>query len=260
MIFDTHTHYDDEAFDGDREKVLDSIREAGVRRFVNVSAEWSSLGKIRRLTEGRADAYAAYGIHPDNVGELSDDRFEELKNYCLREECVAVGEIGLDYHWNVESRETQIYWFKRQLALAREMKLPIIIHSRDAAADTMEIAREEEIGRIGGVVHCYSYSAEQAVEYVDMGMYIGIGGVLTFKNARKLRQVVETIPLDKLVLETDCPYLAPEPNRGRRNNSAYLKYVAAAIAEIKGITEEEVEAVTWENACRMYGLPVDLSV
>ncbi|MCR4652739.1 MAG: TatD family hydrolase [Eubacterium sp.] len=260
MIFDTHTHYDDEAFDGDREEVLSSIREQGVLRFVNVSAEWTSLEKTRKLTEGRREAYAAYGIHPDNVGELNDQRFEKLKTYCQRQECVAVGEIGLDYHWNVESRETQIHWFKRQLALARELKLPIIIHSRDAAADTMEIARCEDIGKIGGVVHCYSYSAEQAKEYVDMGMYIGIGGVLTFKNARKLRQVVEVVPLEKIVLETDCPYLAPEPNRGRRNNSAYLKYVAEAIAGIKGITPEEIEAVTWENACRMYGLPAEVDL
>jgi TatD DNase family protein len=254
MIFDTHAHYDDEAFDKDREEVLANLEAQGVAGFVNVSADWKSLEGTRKIVEGRKDAYAAYGIHPDNVGELGDERYGILREYCQREECVAVGEIGLDYHWNVENRETQIEWFRKQLALARELSLPVIIHSRDAAADTMEIARQEDLGKIGGVVHCYSYSLEQAREYVDMGMYLGIGGVVTFKNGKKLRRVVEEIPLEKLVLETDCPYLAPEPNRGKRNCSAYLKYVVSAIAQIKRVTEEEAEAVTWENACRMYRL------
>ena len=165
-----------------------------------------------------------------------------------------MGEIGLDYYWekDEEKKYHQRYWFRRQIDLAREVGLPIVIHSRQAAQDTMDIAKEERIGDIGGVVHCYSYSAEQAKEYLKMGLYLGIGGVLTYKNARVLKEVVQMAPLQSLVLETDCPYLTPEPNRGKRNSSLNIPYVVEAISQIKGVSTEQVEAVTWDNAMRLY--------
>ncbi|MEE8886926.1 MAG: TatD family hydrolase [Eubacteriales bacterium] len=256
MIFDTHAHYEDEAFDTDREEVIRSLPAAGVTAFVNVASTWDSLEKTKTVAETHDHAYAAYGIHPDNVSELSEERMEILKKYCLTDKCVAVGEIGLDYHHGKETRDEQILWFRRQLGLARELGLPVIIHSRDAAEDTMKIAREEKIGGIGGVVHCYSYSPEDARQYVRMGLFLGVGGVVTFKNARRLKETVAEEPLESLVLETDCPYLAPEPHRGTRNSSANLPYVVQAIAEIKGVTAEEVENVTYQNALRMYHLSV----
>lgn len=254
MIFDTHAHYEDEAFDGDREEVLRSLPAAGVTEVVNVASTWNSLEKTRRVVEGHDHMYAAYGIHPDNVYELSDERMEELKAYCRTDRCVAVGEIGLDYHHGKENREEQIRWFERQLALAAELDLPVIIHSRDAAADTMSILQEQKTGETGGVVHCYSYSVEDALRYVNAGLFIGIGGVVTFKNARRLKETVAAVPLESLVLETDCPYLAPEPHRGTRNSSANLPYVVRAIAEIRHISEEEVEDATYRNAKRLYRL------
>ena len=254
MIFDTHAHYEDEAFDEDRDDMIRTLPDYHVGRFVNVASDWSSLEKTRKIAENYTDAFAAFGLHPDNVGELNEERVKELEEYLRFPKCVAVGEIGLDYHWNKDNREEQIYWFRRQVELARSHRLPVIIHSRDAAQDTMNIAREENLGEIGGVIHCYAYSVEQAMEYTDMGMYLGIGGVVTFKNARRLKETVQAVPLSHLVLETDCPYLAPEPNRGSRNSSRNLRYVVRAIADLKGISAEEVEQTTWENACKMYRL------
>ena len=174
-----------------------------------------------------------------------------MKTLFQRDKVVAVGEIGLDYYWNKENHETQKKWFVRQLNLAREKNLPVLIHSREAAADTMEIMKNYASG-LDGVIHCYSYSKEMALEYIKMGFYIGVGGVVTFKNARKLKEVVEAIPLESILLETDCPYLAPEPYRGKRNSSLYLSYVADEIAKLKGITKEEVVRQTEANAREMY--------
>ena len=167
---------------------------------------------------------------------------------------MAIGEIGLDYHWEEPEPEVQKHWFLRQLDLAREVSLPIIVHSRDAAKDTLDIMKSEKAGELGGVIHCFSYSVEMAREYLNMGFYLGIGGVLTFNNAKKLKEVVEYMPMDQLVLETDCPYLSPVPNRSKRNSSLNLPYVVKAVSEIKGVSEEEVIAVTRENARRMYRL------
>ena len=184
---------------------------------------------------------------------MNEETFAEMEALLDNDKVVAVGEIGLDYYWDNESHELQKKWFVRQLELARRHHLPIIIHSREAAADTMEIMKEYAQG-LEGVIHCYSYSREQAEEYVKMGFYIGIGGVLTFKNAKKLKEVAAAIPLERIVLETDCPYLAPEPFRGKRNQSSYIRYVAEKLAEIKGMTAEEVIAVTEANAKKMYHL------
>ena len=205
------------------------------------------------LAEKYPYVYAAVGIHPDEVGALNEEIFAGMEALLRHDKVVAVGEIGLDYYWDNESHEVQEKWFVRQLELARRHNLPIIIHSREAAADTMEIMKAHAQG-LEGVIHCYSYSREQAEEYVKMGFYIGIGGVLTFKNAKKLKEVAAAIPLERIVLETDCPYLAPEPFRGKRNQSSYIRYVAEKLAEIKGMTAEEVIAVTEENAKKMYRL------
>ena len=167
---------------------------------------------------------------------------------------MAVGEIGLDYYWDEPAREIQKKWFERQIALAREVKLPMIVHSRDAAQDTLEVLKAGNAQEVGGVIHCFSYGIEMAREYLDMGFYIGIGGVVTFKNAKKLKEVAEYVPLDRILLETDCPYMAPEPHRGKRNSSLYLPHVAEKIAQIKGVSTEEVCRATLENAKKMYGI------
>ena len=233
MIFDTHAHYDDEAFDGDREELLSGLAAGGIGTVVNVGADMASTKTTIALTEKYPFIYVLA-----QSGKI-----------------VAIGEIGLDYYWEEPDHETQKKWFHRQLNLARELKLPVIIHSRDAAKDTLDIMKEEHSGEIGGVIHCFSYGKEMAAEYLKMGFYLGIGGVLTFKNAKKLLEVAEMAPLDRLVLETDCPYLAPVPNRGKRNSSLNLPYVAEKLAEIKKCTPEEIVRATEENARRLYRLP-----
>ncbi len=251
-IFDTHAHYDDKAFDQDRESLLGSLPDLGIARVVNVGASLASCRRTLALTKQYDYIYGAIGIHPSETGELNEESFESLREMCKEKKCVAIGEIGLDYYWDEPDRETQKKWFVRQLHLAKELKLPVIIHSRDAARDTMDMMEAEKAGETGGVVHCFSYTKETAEVFLDMGFFIGIGGVLTFQNARKLKEAVDSIPLDRMVLETDCPYLAPVPYRGKRNSSLYLPYVVTAMAQIKGISEEAVRKAAWENACRLY--------
>lgn len=251
-IFDTHAHYDDEAFDADRDELLNSLPENGIARVVNVGSSLASCRRTIELTERYGFVYGAIGVHPSETAELIEESLAWLRQACQSKKCVAVGEIGLDYYWDEPEKEIQKRWFSEQLDLARELKLPVIIHSRDAAKDTVDIMAAKRAGEIGGVIHCYSYTKETARTFLDMDFYFGIGGVLTFKNAKKLKEAVEYIPMDKIVLETDCPYLAPEPNRGRRNSSLNLPYVIAALAQVKGIREEEVRAAAWENACRLY--------
>ena len=252
MIFDTHAHYDDAAFAEDREALLSSLPGRGIGRVINVCSDMDSLRTTMELAEKYPYIYGAVGIHPDEVGKLNDGILEEMRLLCRLEKAAAVGEIGLDYYWNKENHPVQIRWFERQLELAREEGLPVIIHSREAAADTLEVMKRMKAGEIGGVMHCFSYSRELAREYLDMGLYLGIGGVLTFKNARKLKEVVEYAPLSRLLLETDCPYLAPAPNRGKRNSSLNLPYVVEEIAALKGISPEEVMEKTAENAFRLF--------
>lgn len=254
MIFDSHAHYDDHAFDEDREEVLASLREHGVGTVVNVGASLDGVRRTMELAEKYSFIYGAAGVHPDEVGELNEENFAWLREQCLREKTVAVGEIGLDYYWDKENHALQKEWFIRQLRLAKELKMPVIIHSREAAADTMEILKQEYDPEIPVVVHCYSYSPELAREYLKMGYYLGIGGVVTFKNAKKLKETVKEAPLKQLLLETDCPYLAPAPNRGKRNDSRNLSYVAEAVGELKGVSAEEVIRITEENARRFYRL------
>lgn len=251
-IFDTHAHYDDEAFDADREELLERLPGEGIARIVNVGASLASCRKTIALMNRYEYVYGAIGVHPSETAELDEEAFTDLRQQCQLEKCVAVGEIGLDYYWDEPDRELQKKWFRRQLNLAREIGKPVIIHSRDAAKDTVDIMTEEHAEEIGGVIHCYSYTKETAESFLKMGFYFGIGGVLTFKNAKKLKEAVAYLPLEKIVLETDCPYLAPEPNRGKRNSSLNLPYVVRAMAELKGTDEETVRRVTWENAERLY--------
>lgn len=253
MIFDTHAHYDDEKFNEDREKLLEELPELGVGTVVNVGASLKGCRASIEFAKKYPYFYAAVGVHPDACGELDEESFAELEKLCQEEKVVAVGEIGLDYHWDVEPREVQKKWFIRQIELARKLNLPINVHSRDAAEDTFNIIKKHAQG-LKGIIHCFSGSKELAVEYVKLGFHIGVGGVVTFKNGKKMKQVVESIPLEWIVLETDCPYLAPEPYRGKRNNSSYIRHMAEKIAVIKGITTEEVLAQTNKNAREVYGL------
>lgn len=254
MIFDTHAHYDDEAFKEDRDELLVSLAAGGIEAVTNVGASMKSSENTIKLTEKYPFVYGAIGVHPNETGELTEEKLNWLKENAKGEKIVAIGEIGLDYYWEEPDHDTQKTWFIRQLNLAREVNLPVIIHSRDAAKDTLDLMKAENSKDIGGVIHCFSYGKEMAREYLSMGFYLGIGGVLTFKNARKLKEVVEYMPLDQLVLETDCPYLAPVPNRGKRNSSLNLPYIVNEISEIKGVSKEEVIETTCRNAKRLYRL------
>lgn len=253
MIFDTHAHYDSSQFEDDREELLASMPELGVGMIVNVGASYESCFSVPEMVKKYPFMYAAVGVHPDEVGALNEETFARMKEQFQREKVIAVGEIGLDYYWDNESHDVQKKWFIRQLKLAEELSLPVLIHSREAAADTLEIMKEHGSG-LSGVIHCFSYSREMAEEYVRMGYYIGVGGVVTFKNGRKLKEVVKAVPLTSIVLETDCPYLAPVPFRGKRNHSGYIRYVAEEVAQIKDISVEEVIRQTEDNAKKMYGL------
>ncbi len=253
MIFDTHAHYDDKQFSEDRDQVLSSMQEQGIGTIVDASATVDSWERVLELTKRYPFVYGMIGVHPDEVGDLNEENFARMEQLLHEEKVVAVGEIGLDYYWDKEQHEIQKEWFIHQLQLARKLNMPVNIHSREAAQDTMEIMKEYATD-MKAIIHCYSYSKEMAEEYVKMGYLLGIGGVVTFKNAKKLKEVVKAVPLSHIVLETDCPYLAPEPNRGKRNASSNLIYVAQTIAELKGTTTEEVIAVTEENARKFYGL------
>lgn len=254
MIFDTHAHYDDEAFDEDRDELLLSMKEHGIEKIVNIGASFESNEQTLRLAGQYDFMKAAFGIHPEHAAQLNEENFNRIEELCRLDCCVAVGEIGLDCYWPEPEPAIQKPWFERQMDLARRIGKPIIVHSRDAAQETYEMMKAAHAEEIGGVVHCFSYSKEMAKQFVDMGFFIGIGGVVTFKNSRKLKEVVEYIPLEHIVLETDCPYLAPVPFRGKRNSSLLLPHVVETISELKGISAEEVERVTWDNAHRLYRL------
>ena len=222
MIFDTHAHYDDDAFDEDRDTLLSGMKEAGVEYIVNVGASMASSKRSVELAKKYPFVYAAVGVHPDEVGELDEEKFSQLREWSKLEKVKAIGEIGLDYYWDKEKHDLQKHWFMRQMELANEVKLPMIVHSREAAKDTLDMVIAAKPLELSGIIHCYSYSVEQAREYLNMGYYLGIGGVLTFKNAKKLKEVAEYAPLSQIVLETDCPYLAPTPYRGKRNTSSII--------------------------------------
>lgn len=252
MIIDTHAHYDDKAFAEDREEVLSDLVVHGVHRVINSGSSLEACRRTIELMEQYPFIYGSLGVHPSDTAELTEEDMDWLARQSRLAKCVAIGEIGLDYYWNEPQRELQKKWFVRQLRLAREVGLPVVIHSREAAQDTITLMQEERAEEIGGVIHCYSYSKESARSFLDMGFYFGIGGVVTFTNGKKLKEVTEYLPMDRILLETDCPYLSPVPRRGKRNDSRNLPFVAEEIARIKGISREEVERITTRNALRLY--------
>ncbi len=254
MIFDTHAHYNDQAFDEDREELLARMEPAGITRIANMGASMKDVRDSQELAGRYPFLYAGVGLHPDEVGVLDEEKMAFLTELCRREKTIAVGEIGLDYHGDRTGRDVQQKWFIRQLQMAKETNLPVNIHSRDAAQDTFDIMKKEHAGTTGGIIHCFSASAQMALEYVKLGYCIGVGGTVTFKNARVVREVVAAVPLAHIVTETDCPYLAPTPHRGERNSSLYLPLVIREIAKIKGVSEQEVEETTFANALRVYRL------
>ena len=256
MIFDTHAHYDDSRFDEDREAVLTSLSCHNVSRVVNVAADMDSVRTTLALADKYDFIYAAIGVHPDGIAEMTEADIETLRALSAHEKVVAVGECGLDYYGREIPRETQIHWFSRQLALAKECDLPVIVHSRDAAEDTYETVKRFYTGDGAGIIHCFSYGKEMARQFLDLGYYIALGGVVTFKNSKKAKEVAAYVPEDRLLIETDCPYLAPVPKRGTRNDSGNLGYVLDTMAELRGVSREHIERATYENACRLYRLKV----
>ncbi len=251
QIFDTHSHYTDSAFDEDRDQVLDALPKEGIVHAVLAGTTLEDSAAGIALTRRYDYLYAAVGIHPETAGQQPADYLAQLERMAADPRVVAVGEIGLDYHYEGYDRDVQIRLFREQLDLAKQLDLPVIIHARDCTEDYVNILREM---RPRGVVHCFSGSAETAREVLKLGMYIGFTGVLTFKNAKKALKALAEVPEDKLVLETDCPYMAPEPYRGRRNSSLYVYRMAERIAEIKGMEAADVERITTENGRRLFGI------
>ena len=252
-IFDTHSHYADSAFDGDRDELLAALPDKGVRFAALAGSSMQESAENVALAQKYGYIYAAVGVHPESVDETPSDYREKLTELVKSSEKVrAIGEIGLDYHYENYDRDKQILFFRQQLELARELSLPVIVHSRNASEDTLDILKEY---RPAGVVHCFSGSAEVAKEVIKLGMYIGFTGVLTFKNAKKALRALEAVPLDRLLLETDCPYMSPEPLRGRRCDSSMICYTAEKAAQIKCISTQELLDITCRNGMDLYHIP-----
>lgn len=252
MLFDSHAHLDDGRFDKDRDEIIANAMKNGVKYILNAGADLSTSISSVNLAEKYSMIYAAVGVHPHDVKDMDYDTIEVLRALSNKEKVVAIGEIGLDYYYNHSPKEDQRKWFKRQIELAKEVKLPIIIHDRDAHEETFNILKEYDAGSIGCVMHCYAGSVEMAKEYIKKGIYISIAGPITFSNAKKTLDVAKEIPLEWLMIETDSPYLTPVPYRGKRNESTYVKFVAEKIAEAKGITFEEVAHQTTLNAKKLF--------
>ncbi len=250
MFFDTHTHLDDKKFDEDREEVIERIQKSGVSLAVNIGADMESSKRSVELSEKYVFLYAAVGVHPCDTANMTDRDLEELEELTKHEKVVAIGEIGLDYYWDDVDRETQKKWFRKQLLLAKKLDMPYIIHDREAHADTIEIIKE--IGYTNGVMHCFSGSVEMAEIMVKMGLYISIAGQVTFKNAQKVKEVAKAVPQDRLLIETDSPYLTPEPYRGKRNDSENVRFTCEKIAELRGMSTEELAKITLSNGKKFY--------
>ena len=250
MYFDTHAHYDDKAFDDDRDILLASMPESNISHIINLGCDKVTSEKSVELSARFPFVYAAVGWQPQEWQSWSDNSIEEIRELAQKPKVVAIGEIGLDYYWDTSQKDLQKEMFRSQLKLAKELNLPVVVHDREAHADCLEIC--DEVNMTRGVFHCYSGSAEFAKLLIDRGWYLGFDGPVTYKNAKKLPEVVKVCPLDRILIETDSPYLSPEPLRGRRNDSKNLPYIAAKIGEIKGLSAEEVAKITKENALRLF--------
>lgn len=253
IIYDTHAHYDDNSFDEDRENILSEIKSNGVALILNCSSSYESIEKTYNLTIDNDFIYGALGIHPENADEFNDTVENEIINLINKnEKILAIGEIGLDYYWDENpSKEVQKEVFRRQMKLAEKLNLPVVIHDRDAHSDTLEILKE--FPNVKGILHCFSGSVEFAMECIKLGYYIGIGGVVTFKNAKKVVEVVSKIPMEKILVETDAPYMSPVPNRGKRNKSDYIAYIIEQIAKIRQLEPKEVNLAVNDNFKRLIG-------
>lgn len=252
MIFDSHAHYDHEQFRSDREALFKKLPEEGIQYIINVASDMRSSRMSIELAKRYPFIYASVGVHPHDVKDMKEEHLEHLIHLTAYDKVVAIGEIGLDYHYEYSPKTVQKLWFREQLKIAKEIELPVIIHSREASQETFDLIMEAELGEAKGVIHCYGGSADMAVEYTKAGFYIGVGGVVTFDNARRLKESVEAVDLSKILIETDAPYLAPVPHRGKRNDSRLLKHVITAIADIKGVSPELVEQTTYDNAKRLF--------
>lgn len=252
MLIDSHVHLDDERFDGDRDILINSLKDNKIELVINIGADMNSSMSSIELSKRYDNIYAAIGVHPHSASEMTEKTLDELREMSKEDKVIAIGEIGLDYYYDNSPRDIQRKWFREQLELAKELDLPVIIHSRDATKETYDIIKEVQDGTLRGVLHCFSGSVEVAMEYIKLGFYISIGGTVTFKNARVVREVAEAVPLDKLLIETDCPYLTPEPYRGKRNEPMFVKYVAEKIAEIRGISVEELAKFTNKNTKELF--------
>lgn len=254
QLFDTHTHLDAPQFDGDREETIARAVEAGVSKMVNVGFNRETIPSTMKLAESYEFIYAAVGWHPQDAIDMKDGDLDWIASLCSHDKVVAIGEIGLDYYWDTSPKDVQHTVFRRQIGLARELKMPIIIHNRDAHEDVVRILREEKASEIGGIMHSFSGSWETAKMCLDMGFYLSFGGPITFKNARVPKEVLAQVPLDRLLIETDSPYLTPHPYRGKRNESAHVRLVAEAAAEIKGIKVEKIAKITYKNSLELFGI------
>ncbi|MBV1819483.1 TatD family hydrolase [Anaerosalibacter bizertensis] len=254
MLIDSHAHLDDPKFNKDRDRLIKSLKQNDISLVINVGADVSSSIKSVKLADEYENIYAAVGVHPHSAKEMDDSTIDVLKAFAKRDKVVAIGEIGLDFHYDNSPRDIQRKWFIEQIKLAKELDMPIIVHSRDADQETFDILKEEADERLRGVLHCYSGSAEMAKDYIDLGFYISLAGPVTFKNARKPKEVAKVVPMDKLLIETDSPYLTPEPHRGKRNEPLYVRHVASMIAELRGMDFEDVGRITSENTKRLFNI------
>lgn len=254
MLIDSHAHLDDERFDRDRDELIKSLGKNGISTVINIGADLPSSIKSVKLSEQYDNIYAAVGVHPHSASEMDEGTIEVLKAFSSREKVVAIGEIGLDYYYDNSPRDVQRIWFRRQMKLAKEVNLPIVVHSREANQETFDMIKAESDGKLTGVIHCYSGSVELMKEYIKLGYYISLGGPVTFKNAKTPKEVAKVVPIDRLLVETDSPYLTPEPHRGKRNEPLYVRHVAAMIAELRGMTIEELARATSENTKRLFNL------
>lgn len=248
-IFDSHTHYDSDAYDEDRDELLNSLFESGIIAAVNCGSDLKTSRTSQALSQKYDKIYFAAGVHPHEASAIGENDFDEIKKLLSDPKCMAVGEIGLDYHYDFSPRETQIEVFEYQLKLAKELDMPVVIHNREAHQDTWELLKKY---KPKGVVHCFSGSVEMAKDILSIGMYIGLGGATTFKNAKTPVAVAKMLPTDRLLIETDCPYMTPVPHRGKRNDSSYIPYIAELMAEVRGVTAQEILDMTAENAKRLF--------